>query len=181
MASKKSPAKPNRNNRGRPPVYRPDYPKRVRHLALIGLCDAEIATALGVTRQVFHRWKTNEHPELSDVLTDARQASGAVAAALYRRAIGFTKKTEKLFMWNGEVIRAETITYFPPDVTACLQILKRAYPEVWGDAGRGSVPPKSPTGNAPAGAGLTLVIDAATLAMCGVNPAATPESVPSGE
>lgn len=167
VALNKSTAKAKRNSRGRPAVYQQDYPKRVRRLALIGLCDAEIAAALGVSQPSLLRWK-EKYPEFSKSLTDARQASGGAAVALFKRAVGFTKRTEKLFCSEGQIIRGDTKTYYPPDVTACLQILKRTHPQIWGDAGSGSAPTRPTQNVSDIGAGMTIVIDAGTLAMCGV-------------
>ncbi|PVE23654.1 hypothetical protein DC522_14480 [Microvirga sp. KLBC 81] len=56
-----------------------------------------------------------------------------MAERLYTKACGYTMQTEKLFCHEGEVIRAETLTYYPPDTTACIFWLKNRQPGKWRD------------------------------------------------
>jgi hypothetical protein len=155
---------------GRPSDFKPEYAQLASNMAHQGMNDRQIAAALGVDDKSFYGWKY-KYPVFGEILCKARNAPGAVAATLYKRARGFSKKTEKLFFdakW-GAVVRAETREYYPPDVKAILEYLKRHDPERWGDEAPGSAKPKAPIGDI----GINITIDAATLALCGVTPKAT--------
>jgi hypothetical protein len=98
--------------------YDDGMPELARRLALLGLVDAEIASVLGVTERTAHRWK-REHPEFREALEAGKQpANGAVAEALFRRAVGYVGPDGK---------------HHPPDVTACIFYLKNRAPHLWRD------------------------------------------------
>jgi hypothetical protein len=56
----------------------------------------------------------------------------AARMSLFRRAVGFTYKGEKIFVWRGQVIRVQTTEHVIPDVNAAIKILQAydpAFPE----------------------------------------------------
>lgn len=107
--------------------------RRVKRLAILGLTDAQIAVAFGVTQPTLIAWKTR-HPEFSKQLSLGREAPERAAAALAKRAVGFTKKTEKILAHNLlGYVRVETREYYPPDVKAALAVLKQYERGVWSD------------------------------------------------
>ena len=103
-------------------------------LALLGHTQEECAKVLGITRPKFRKWR-DDNPDLEDAWRRGGDAADSkVARALYKRALGFNKTTEKLFFTatTGRVVRARTTTYFPPDVTACVTWLSVRQAEKWG-------------------------------------------------
>ena len=89
-----------------------------RRLALLGLTDEEIGFVLGVSDRTLRRWK-RAHPEFAAALESGkRPADGAVAAALFRRAVGFQDHSGRTY---------------PPDPVACIFWLKNRAPELWRD------------------------------------------------
>lgn len=148
--------------------------KQAYNLAVLGLNDNKIGEALGIKNI---RALKHKDAMFREVLEKARTAPGAVAVALYKRAKGFSRKSEKVFAdpKSGRVLRVPTVEYYPPDTTAAIQFLKRHAPDIWGDAGRGSATPSAGTGS---GSGIHITIDAPTLALCGVPlaPVAVPEA-----
>jgi hypothetical protein len=117
-------ARGNRGGPGRTPLYSEKLIRVVRTLALHGASDEEIADAIGISRETL-RWWRHEHIEFANGtrITDDEMAEAA-RTSLFRRAMGFTFKTEKVFQFQGEIIRGETTEYVPPDVNAAFKILQ---------------------------------------------------------
>ena len=109
---------------GRPGIYVESMNERAYKLCLLGLTDAELAVALGVTRSTINDWKTR-YPEFSGTIKKGKAIADAkVAEALYRRACGYYHPEEKIFQHGGEVIRVETVKHYPPDTAAAFIWLK---------------------------------------------------------
>ena len=69
---------------------------------------------------------------LSEALRSGKaDADAKVAAALYHRALGFKHKTEKVFQFQGSIVRADVVERFAPDTTACIYWLKTDQPDMW--------------------------------------------------
>ena len=88
------------------------------------------------------KWK-RKHPEFAAALLAGRDSAGEVAVSLLRRAKGYRRKTVKpmvVGIGNGltKIVDWPMVEYFPPDVKACLEWLKRHRPDVWGDLGEDS-------------------------------------------
>lgn len=114
-------AKGNRGGPGRAPVYSEKLIPIVRTMASHGASDEEIAHAIGISRETL-RWWRHEHIEFANGtrVTDEEMAEAA-RSSLFRRAMGFTYKSEKVFA-NG--FRAKVTEYLPPDVNAAFKILQ---------------------------------------------------------
>jgi hypothetical protein len=124
---KRAPKKRDRrhDNKGRPEKFSTAVLPALRALALTGALDQEMADAIEVSERTFRRWKAEKPEFLAAVsLTDAEMAQGA-RVGLYRRAVGFKVKIEKVFS-NG--MRMRTAEYIPPDPNAAFKILQ-AYDE----------------------------------------------------
>jgi hypothetical protein len=105
---------------GRPTKYKPEYVDQAFRLALLGLNDAEMASFFGVCVQTLENWK-DEHPSFFEALTRGKlDADGRVAAAFYKRAIGYEHEAVKIFMPAGakEPVYAPYVEKFPPDTPA---------------------------------------------------------------
>jgi hypothetical protein len=50
---------------------------------------------------------------------------------LFKRARGFTRRSEKIGFHEGGVVRAETLTYYPPEPRSIEFWLKNRRPKDW--------------------------------------------------
>jgi hypothetical protein len=119
---------------GRPTKYDPEkHPEQAYRMALLTLTDEEIANCLLIDVATYYRWQ-EAHPEFREAVTLGKiPADGEVVVSFHKRATGYDIKTEKIFCFQGEVIRAETTTHIPPDPGAALNWLKNRQPDKWRD------------------------------------------------
>jgi hypothetical protein len=119
--------------RGRPPKYKAIYAQQAYKLCLLGADDSALANFFEVAESTLNRWKL-AHPEFRESLNAGKiQADAKVAESLYQRATGYSHPEEKIFCYEGEIIRAATIRHYPPDTTACIFWLKNRQPKLWRD------------------------------------------------
>lgn len=118
---------------GRPSAYKPEYIPQARMLCKLGAIDKDLAEFFGVSEQTINAWK-NKYPEFLDALKEAKdEADSKVEKSLYKRALGYKHKEDKIFNNNGSPLVVPTIKQYPPDVTACIFWLKNRKPEEWRD------------------------------------------------
>lgn len=124
---------PRKSNAGAPTKWKPEIAEQVYNYALLGATDEQLAQFLNVHIDTIYDW-ANNNVAFSDARRKGKELADAkVAKTLFTRALGFTQETEKVFQYEGEVIRADTTTYFPPDVTAAIFWLKNRQPHLWRD------------------------------------------------
>lgn len=100
---------------------------RVRDLCYLGATNTEIARLFGVSVGKLLEWKI-EYPEFGAAWNDgAHHADARVAAALFKRACGFTYEVEKE---TKDGVFTET-KYAPPDTAACIFWLTNRRPNNW--------------------------------------------------
>lgn len=113
--------------------YKPEYVQRAADMCLFGATDEELAEELGVKRLTILRWRAR-HPEFNAALkVNKDRADERVEDSLYRRALGYNLRTEKLFAHQGVVTRAETIEHVPAETKAAIFWLKNRRPKEWRD------------------------------------------------
>lgn len=118
---------------GRPTSYQPSFAEQAVKLCKLGATDAEMADFFEVVQSTFYRWK-NEYPAFSEALKAAKaEADDRVERSLYNRAVGYTFDSEKVFQFQGEIVRAKTKEHVPPDVTAQIFWLKNRRSQEWRD------------------------------------------------
>lgn len=118
---------------GRPSKFKPDFVPQAEKLAALGATDRDVSEFFGVSEATLHRWK-HTHPEFCEALKVGKEASDQrVEQSLYRKAVGYTFDSEKVFQHQGEIVRTKTIEHVPPDTTACIFWLKNRRPEEWRD------------------------------------------------
>jgi hypothetical protein len=124
-------ARGNVGGTGRPPVYAARIPGIVCGLRERGATEREIAAVLGISDRTLRRWAA-EHIEFSSALSVSNEAMvNRARQSLFERAAGYSFETEKIFQFQGKIIRAKTIEHVPPDTTAALRILERLDPDTW--------------------------------------------------
>ncbi len=132
------------NKGGRPTKYKPEYAEQAYELCLLGVTDAQLATYFEVNEDTIHEWK-KVHPEFSESLRRGKlQADGKIAAALFKRALGFQydettwEKIElkaasqddiKIEAFKRKVVTKTVV----PDTGAITLWLKNRQKELWRD------------------------------------------------
>lgn len=121
------------NEGGRPTKYDPAYAEQAKKLCVLGATDIEIADFFGVSTSTFYLWR-NQHVEFSEAVRAGKdRADDRVEMALYNRAVGYTFESEKVFQFQGQVVRAPTREHVPPDPGAAFNWLKNRRPAEWRD------------------------------------------------
>jgi transposase-like protein len=116
---------------GRPAIYNNRIPGIIKSLRERGATEHEIAEALDISPRTLRDWKAS-HIEVCAALDVGNEAMIRVARrGLFERAAGYTYEAEKVFQFQGQIIRAKTTEHVPPDPTAALRILERLDPEQW--------------------------------------------------
>ena len=78
-------------------------------------------------------WKS-QYPLFKDALEAGyTDADAAVLGALYQSAVGYTHEEEKIFQWDGEIVRAETVKHYKPDTAAIKLWMTNRQQEHWKD------------------------------------------------
>ena len=122
-----------KNVGGRPTDYRPEFAEQAAKLCLLRATDNELADFFKVHRSQIYRWK-HAHPEFCAAITNGKEhADERVERALYHKAIGYTFDSEKVFQYEGQVIRAPIVEHVPPSDTAAIFWLKNRRSGVWRD------------------------------------------------
>lgn len=118
---------------GRPSGYKPEFAKQAAKLCKLGATDKELADFFEVDTATIYRWR-NEHKEFCEaVIVGKERADERVERSLYNRAVGYTYESEKVFQFQGNIIRAPTLEHVPPDPGAALNWLKNRQGERWRD------------------------------------------------
>jgi transcriptional regulator with XRE-family HTH domain len=119
------------NGPGRPTLYKPEYAEIAHNYCLLGATNDELAGFFGVSPSTVDNWLSG-HPGFATAVRNGRAAADAsIARKLYRRADGYDYTAEKIFVYRGEVIRADHKVHRPPDVGACIFWLRNRRREQW--------------------------------------------------
>lgn len=100
-----------------------------------GATDQEIAETLGVSERTFYSW-CHEHPEFLQATKVGKEAADQrVERSLYRRALGYSHESVKIFMPAGAKypVYAPFTEHYPPDTQAASLWLRNRQPEKWRD------------------------------------------------
>lgn len=118
---------------GRPSSYQPEYAEQAKKLCELGATDIEIADFFEVSDRTIYRWQL-KYPEFCQALKAGKDsADDRVERSLYHKATGYTFESEKVFQFQGEIVRASTREHVPPDTVSMIFWLKNRRPELWRD------------------------------------------------
>jgi hypothetical protein len=118
---------------GRPTLFRPEFCQEAEQLCTNGATDEEIADFFEVSVRSIYRWKA-EFPEFCQALKTGKDvADERVERSLYAKAIGYTFESEKVFQFQGQIVRTPVKEHVPPDTTAAIFWLKNRRGETWRD------------------------------------------------
>jgi len=118
---------------GRPTAYRPEYAVQAAKLCALGATDFELAKFFEVDTVTIVRWRIVHEDFCTAVKCGKDQADERVARSLFNRAVGYSFESEKVFQFQGQVVRASTVEHVPPDPGAAMNWLKNRRPEEWRD------------------------------------------------
>jgi len=124
---------PAREGPGRPTDYRPEYAKVAGAMARLGGTDFDIAEELGVMTSTIWRWRS-KHPEFCSALLEGKDAfDDRIERSLAMKAAGYSYHSQKVFNYEGCVVRADIVEHIPPDVGAIKLWLGNRRPDKWKD------------------------------------------------
>lgn len=102
-------------------------------LVLQGMTDLQICDFFKIDDSTLYRWKA-KHIKFCESLKDWKaEADSVVEKSLYHRAKGYSHKSVKMFMHEGEVIKEEYVEHYPPDPTSMIFWLKNRKASNWQD------------------------------------------------
>jgi hypothetical protein len=117
----------------RPTKYDIKFNKQVIKLCRLGAIDKDLADFFEVAEATINNWKI-EFPEFLESIKKGKLESDAnVAESLYKRAIGYTHKEDKIFQYEGKPLVVNTLKHYPPDTAACFIWLKNRRSDIWRD------------------------------------------------
>lgn len=118
---------------GRPSSYKPEFARQAEMLCEFGATDKELADFFEVSTPTIWRWGA-DFPEFRSALKAGKAAADErVERSLYHKAIGYSFPSEKVFQFQGSIIRAPVVEHVPPDTTACIFWLKNRRQQQWRD------------------------------------------------
>ncbi|WP_157215188.1 hypothetical protein [Flavisphingomonas formosensis] len=112
--------------------YSPALIPAARNLAARGALDKDLAIAFGVPFQTIRAWK-QVHPDFAAACRLPPDAADeAVERALFRKATGYDRETERVFLRDGTLVRTTVTEHVPPCDKAATLWLRVRRPERWG-------------------------------------------------
>ena len=114
-----------------------DRPEQAFRFALLGLNEEEITKAMDIPRNTLEYWKRTK-PEFLQRLQDGkRDANGHVAAALYKKAIGYDYYEERAFLTkDGTIKKVKVQKHAVADTMAMTKFLALREKELWSEVQR---------------------------------------------
>lgn len=118
---------------GRPTKYRKEYARIASALCKRGATDYELAQEFEVSTMTICRWSV-QFEEFREAVRQGKDAfDDRVERALAQRAMGYSHHTEKVFQFQGQIVRAKVVEHVPPDVGAAKLWLTNRRGDVWRD------------------------------------------------
>lgn len=118
---------------GRNPAYKPEYAEQARKLCLLGATDYELADFFRVDTRTIYRWKNTYEDFCQAAVVGKEKCDDRVERSLYNRSVGYNYESEKVFNYQGEIVRASVVEHVPPDTGAAMNWLKNRRPGEWRD------------------------------------------------
>lgn len=121
------------NRGGRPVKYTDKTADQARKLCEMGATDMDLAKFFEVGIATIHRWRVRYPEFVAAMKVGKEMADDRVERSLYGKAVGYSHKVEKVFCYEGQVIKTKTTENLPPDTTACIFWLKNRRRNSWSD------------------------------------------------
>jgi hypothetical protein len=109
-----------KGNKGGTPVtkYHKSFPSVAKKLCEFGATNADLAIAFDVALSTIWQWQFAHIEFIESCKVGKGHFDEGIKQAFYQRARGYDYVTEKVFQYEGEVIRAEIMEHIPADVNA---------------------------------------------------------------
>jgi AcrR family transcriptional regulator len=116
---------------GRPTDYRPAFVEKAGKLFAGGSTVYEVANYLGIAVSTIYKW-FGEHADFAEACRLGREtADQRIEHSLYHRANGYSFESERVFQFQGQIVRASVVEHVPPDTGAAIFWLKNRRPKEW--------------------------------------------------
>ncbi len=126
-------AAPKARGRGRPDEYQPRYAGIARGMCRLGASDLDLAREFDVNTSTIWYWRS-KHEDFSNALLEGKEAfDDRIERSLAMKAAGYTVHVEKVYCSEGQIVRAQTVEHYPPDVGAIKLWLGNRRPDKWKD------------------------------------------------
>ena len=102
-------------------------------LCQLGATDMELAEFFKTDVRTIYRWKHDHDNFCQALIVGKEPLDDSAERSLYQRAVGYSFNSEKIYQFQGSIIRAETIEHVPPDPGAALLWLKNRRGDKWRD------------------------------------------------
>ena len=114
-------------------LFLPDHLDQVRAIAMRGIDEEKLSELFDISPRQISLWK-KQYPMFKEALEEGyTDADVAVLSAVYQSAVGYTHEEEKIFQWDGEIVRADTVKHYKPDLNAAKLWLTNRQREHWAD------------------------------------------------
>ncbi len=114
-------------------LFLPDHLDQVRAIAMRGISEKEMSEVFDIHPRQIQEWK-RQFPTFKNAVEQGyTDADAAVLSAVYQSAVGYTHEEEKIFQWDGDIIRADTVKHYKPDMAAAKLWLTNRQREHWKD------------------------------------------------
>ena len=114
-------------------LFLPDHLEQVRAIAQRGITEEAMSEMFDIHPSQIKLWK-KQYPLFRDALEQGyTDADASVLSAVYQSAVGYTHDEEKIFMWDGDIIRADTVKHYKPDMAAAKLWLTNRQRNYWAD------------------------------------------------
>jgi hypothetical protein len=124
---------------GRTTSLKPEFIPIAKKMCEMGATDVDLAEAFSVHVRTVKRWRTQSQEFRHATRIGKDVACEVVARSLYERATGYTFDTEKVFNYQGEIVRAETREHVPPDTASMIFWLCNQDPDNWKQISRAEI------------------------------------------
>jgi hypothetical protein len=119
---------------GRPLGFESSFCERARKLCLLGLTDGELADHFEVSESTINKWKVRFPKFLQSINAGREPADAEVAASLYKRATGYTRRIVKTVDdSDGKQLVHVTEEEVAPDALAAQRWLHNRQRRRWRD------------------------------------------------
>jgi len=113
----------------RPTKYKEEYAKQAEKICKLGATDRDLSEFFEVSESTINLWKL-QHEDFSESIKVGKEpANERVKMALYHRAVGYSHPDVDIKMFEGQIIKTDTVKYYPPDTTALIYWTKNRMPE----------------------------------------------------
>lgn len=118
---------------GRPSKYKPEFARIAAALCKRGATDFELAEEFEVSTVTIWRW-TVQHEDFCNAVVVGKNAyDDRIERALAQRASGYSYHTQKVFNFQGAIVRADVVEHVPADIGAAKLWLTNRRPDRWRD------------------------------------------------